>query len=102
MASIVGCAISLYKVAQSNRTFFLHLYYLEISNIWSFIFTPLSDKTNMRTRGLMWMILLIYTFFVVSGIIGVINAFPKIRKALDRKPKFGNFHSFPSQTLHYT
>ena len=48
------------------------------------------------------MILLIYTFFVVSGIIGVINAFPKIRKALDRKPKFGNFHSFPPQTLHYT
>lgn len=48
------------------------------------------------------MILLIYTFFVVSGIIGVINAFPKIRKALDRKPKFGNFHSFPPRTLHYT
>ena len=68
---------------------------LDISNIWSFIFTPLSDKTNARTRGVMWRIIMIYAFFILSGILGILNTFPKIRKALDQKPRFGRFQSFP-------
>lgn len=68
---------------------------LDINNIWSFIFTPLSDKTNARTRGVMWRILMIYSFFILSGILGILNAFPRIRKVLDRKPRFGRVQSFP-------
>lgn len=68
---------------------------LDISNIWSFIFTPLSDKTNARTRGVMWRIIMIYAFFILSGILGILNTFPIIRKALDQKPRFGRFQSFP-------
>lgn len=68
---------------------------LDISNIWGFIFTPLSDKTNARTRGVMWRIIMIYSFFILSGILGILNTFPKIRKALDQKPRFGRFQSFP-------
>ena len=38
---------------------------------------------------------MIYSFFILSGILGILNTFPKIRKALDQKPRFGRFQSFP-------
>ena len=42
---------------------------------------------------------MIYSFFILSGILGILNAFPRIRKVLDRKPRFGRVQSFPLQSV---
>lgn len=57
---------------------------VDLTNIWHFMFTY-SEGDNMRVKGTLWRVVLMYGFFIFGGMMGLLNWIPSIRKGLDKK-----------------
>lgn len=84
LVSIVGCGLSLMIIAGRNSDWYPVISDVDLTNIWHFMFTY-SEGDNMRAKGTLWRVVLMYGFFIFGGMMGLLNWIPSIRKGLDKK-----------------